>query len=71
MLLYLIIIFFLISLLAIFKAPAYYLWLLAIAVTEYPLIFVGITVLLISSGIWVTNIIGLNYYGPRMGLILI
>jgi hypothetical protein len=35
-----IIIFFLISLLAIFKAPAYYLWLLAIGVTEYPLVFV-------------------------------
>jgi acetyl esterase/lipase len=48
----LIIIFFLISLLAIFKAPAYYFWLLAIVVTEFPLIFVGISVVLTLSGIW-------------------
>ncbi len=44
---------FLVSLLAVFKAPAYYLWLLAIAVTEYPLIFAGITALVTVSGIWV------------------
>ncbi|GAC1303101.1 MAG: hypothetical protein NVSMB24_08570 [Mucilaginibacter sp.] len=44
---------FLISLLAIFKAPAYYLWLLAIAVTEYPLIFAGLTAIVTVSGIWV------------------
>jgi acetyl esterase/lipase len=49
----LIIIFFLISLLAVFKAPAYYLWLLAIAVTEFPLIFAGIVSLLTLSGFWV------------------
>src|ERR1700712_2464805 len=49
----LIIIFFLISLLAIFKAPAYYLWLLAIGVTEFPLIFVGISTILTLWGIWV------------------
>ena len=36
---YFILIFFLISLLAILKAQAYYLWLLAIGVTEFPLIF--------------------------------
>src|SRR5476651_1451409 len=49
-----IIFFFLIALLAVFKAPAYYLWLLAIGVTEYALVFIGITVLLLLAGIWVT-----------------
>lgn len=42
----------LLSLLTVFKAPAYYLWLAAIMVSEYPLIFVGISVLLTSWGIW-------------------
>jgi acetyl esterase/lipase len=50
-----IIIFFLISLLAIFKAPAYYLWLLAIGVTEYPLVFVLIATLLTGWGYWVVK----------------
>jgi acetyl esterase/lipase len=50
-----IIIFFLISLLAIFKAPAYYLWLLAIGVTEYPLIFVAISGALTGWGYWVNK----------------
>ena len=50
---YLILIFFLISLLSFLKAPAYYLWLLAIGVTEFPLVFAGITALLTVSGIWV------------------
>lgn len=45
--------FFLISLLAIFKAPAYHLWLLAVLVTEFPLIFVGATAVLTVWGIWV------------------
>ncbi|MGZ3872846.1 MAG: alpha/beta hydrolase fold domain-containing protein [Mucilaginibacter sp.] len=49
---YLILFFFLISLLSFTKAPAYYFWLLAIAVTEYPLLFAGITTLLTLSGIW-------------------
>ena len=49
----LIVFFFLLSLLTVFKAPAYYFWLLAIVVTEYPLIFIGITSLLILSGIWI------------------
>src|SRR5476651_1311555 len=43
----------LVSLLAILKAPAYYLWILAIAVTEYPLIFAGITAFVTLSGFWV------------------
>lgn len=43
---------FLVSLLAIFKAPIYYLWLLAIAVTEYPWIFMFVTLLLLAAGFW-------------------
>jgi acetyl esterase/lipase len=50
-----IIIFFLISLLSVFKAPAYYLWLLAIGVTEFPWLFIGITLVLIALGFWVTK----------------
>jgi acetyl esterase/lipase len=47
-----IVLLFLISLLAVFKAPAYYLWLLAIGVTEYPLVFAGITTVFLIAGIW-------------------
>jgi acetyl esterase/lipase len=50
---YIILIFFLVSLLAIFKAPEYHLWLLAIGVTEFPLLFAGITTLLSLWGFWV------------------
>lgn len=49
----LIIVFFLISLLTVFKAPMYYLWLLAIAVTEYPMFFVAIVTVLLIAGFWV------------------
>jgi acetyl esterase/lipase len=45
--------FFLISLLTVFKAPAYYFWLFAIVAAEYPLIFVGITGLIMATGFWV------------------
>lgn len=48
----LILIFFLISLLAVFKAPAYYIWLLSIVVTEFPLVFISISAVLIASGVW-------------------
>ncbi|MGF7078640.1 alpha/beta hydrolase fold domain-containing protein [Mucilaginibacter sp. UYCu711] len=51
----LILIFFLISLLAVFEAPAYYLWLLAIVVTEFPLVFVTISAVLVASGFWIRN----------------
>jgi len=51
----LIILIFLISLLSIFKAPAYYLWLLAVVVTEYPWVFAGITLLLLGTGFWVNK----------------
>ena len=49
---YLILILFLISLLCIFKAPEYHLWLLAIGVTEFPLLFAGITMLAIATVFW-------------------
>src|SRR4051812_28858434 len=49
----LIIILFLISLLSVFKAPAYYLWLLAIGVTEYPLLFAAIASTLLIMGFWI------------------
>jgi len=49
----LVILLFLISLLSIFKAPAYYLWLLAIGVTEFPWIFIGLSLLLLVAGYWV------------------
>lgn len=50
---YIILILFLISLLSFLKAPAYYLWLLAIAVTEFPLVFAGFAALLTATGFWV------------------
>ena len=50
-----IIIIFLFSLLAVLKAQAYYLWLLAIAVTEFPLIFVGCTLVILATGFWTSK----------------
>lgn len=44
---------FLVSLLAILRAPAYFLWLLAIGITEFPLIFAGLTILILLIGFWV------------------
>lgn len=41
------------SLLTIFKAPTYHLWLLAIAVSEFPLIFIGITGVLLIVLVWI------------------
>jgi acetyl esterase/lipase len=63
---YLILIFFLISLLSFLKAPAYYLWLLAVGVAEFPLVFAGITALLTVSGIWVQKY---QLAGTILGLI--
>lgn len=40
------------SLLTVFKAPTYHLWLLAIAVSEFPLLFIGVTGLLLIVVIW-------------------
>ncbi len=42
----------LISLLAVFRAPAYHLWLLSIGVTEFPVVFVSGTILVLASGFW-------------------
>jgi acetyl esterase/lipase len=50
---YLILILFLISLICIFRAPEYHLWLLAVGVTEFPLLFAGITAALTATGFWV------------------
>ena len=44
---------FLVSLLTVFKAPAYYLWLLAIIVTEYSWVLICITILILVSGVWI------------------
>ena len=63
-----IILFFLISLLSLFRAPAYYLWLLAILVTEFPLIFVGITALLTCAGFWVKRY---RFAGTILGVVTI
>ncbi len=41
----------LMSLLCVFRAPAFYLWYLAIMVTEFPLIFIGLTTLVTLLGI--------------------
>jgi len=65
---YFILIFFLVSLLSFLKAPAYYLWLLAIGVTEFPLIFAGITSLLTLWGIWVQKY---QLAGTVLGLVTI
>lgn len=50
---YLILICFLVSLLSLLKAPEYHLWLLAVAVTEFPIIFAGITAVVTITGFWV------------------
>jgi acetyl esterase/lipase len=44
---------FLASLLTVFSAPAYYLWLLAILVSEFPLISLGFTTIVLVSGFWI------------------
>ncbi|MBS1526251.1 MAG: alpha/beta hydrolase [Bacteroidetes bacterium] len=46
---------FLLSLLAVLRGQAYYLWLLSIAVTEFPLIFVFGTTVMLLTGFWVTK----------------
>lgn len=45
----------LIALLAVFRAPQYHLWMLAIAVAEYPMIWIGMTTLVLIAGVWVVN----------------
>ena len=48
----LLIILLLASLLTTIKAPTYHLWLVAIAVSEFPLIFIGITGVLLVTAFW-------------------
>lgn len=50
----LIVLFFLLSLLTLFKAPQYHLWLAAVVVTGYPLLFAALTFILVLSGIWIS-----------------
>ena len=64
----LLIICFLLSLLTVFNAPAYYLWLCAILVTEYPLVLAGITAGLLLLGIWITPY---RFVGNIVGVIAI
>lgn len=49
---FLIAVLFMISLLCILKAPEYHLWLLAIGASEFPFLFIGITAVLMTLGIW-------------------
>ncbi len=51
----LILLLFLFSLLTVFKAPAYYFWIAAILITEYPLIFTTAATILTVWGFWVTT----------------
>jgi acetyl esterase/lipase len=51
----LLVLLFLASLLTMFEAPAYYLWLLAILVSEFPLIPLGVTALTMASGFWLKH----------------
>ena len=48
----LLIILLLISLLAVFRAPAYHLWLLSIGVTEFPIVFASATIIALAAGFW-------------------
>lgn len=62
----LVIILFLISLLAVCRAPEFHLWLLAVAVTEFPWVFAGITLLVLGCGFWISKY---NFAGTIIGII--
>jgi acetyl esterase/lipase len=57
---------FLLSLFTVLKAPAYYIWLVSIMVTEFPWIFIGITALLL---IWGFKVQHYQLQGTIVGLI--
>jgi acetyl esterase/lipase len=61
-----IIILFLLSLLAVLRAQAYYLWLMAIAVAEYPLIFAAATAVMLAAGYWAGKY---QFAGTAIGII--
>jgi len=50
-----IVLLFFISLLTIFRAFEYHLWLLAIGVTEFCWVFAAITIVLLLTGFWVSK----------------
>jgi len=62
----LLIILLLASLLTVFKAPAYYLWLLAILVSEYSLFFIAATLILLATG-W--RILKYRTFGTIVGIV--
>ncbi len=65
---YVLVILLLISLLCFLKAPEYHLWLLAIGITEFPLLFAGIAGVVTLSGFWVQKY---QLAGTVLGLITI
>ncbi|MET3977816.1 acetyl esterase/lipase [Mucilaginibacter sp. UYP25] len=58
------------SLLTVLKAPTYHLWLLAIAVTEFPLIFIGITSVLLIACVWVEKYQSVSTVAGLLALML-
>lgn len=52
----LLLILFFISLLAIFPAPTHHLWILAITVTEFPIIYIVLVAFILLSGLWAVSI---------------
>lgn len=58
------------SLLTVFKAPTYHLWLLAIAVTEFPIIFIGITSVLLIACVWVEKYQSVSTVAGLLALML-
>lgn len=50
---------FLLSLLVIFRAPVYFLWLADVAITNFPFVFMGLSLVGFISGFWVSRYQGL------------
>lgn len=50
---------FLLSLMVIFRAPVYFLWLADVAITSFPFIFIGLSLIGFVSGLWVSKYQGL------------
>ena len=65
---FLLLILFIASLLCLFKAPEYHWWLLAIAVTCYPLVFAGITAVVTATGFWVQK---WQFAGTILGILAV
>jgi len=56
----------LLSLLTVCKAPTYHLWMTAIAVDEFPWLFIALTGILLLSGIWIPRY---QWAGTIVGLV--